>query len=136
MTVSDQDRAISKNVVNLAVLGLVLVLPGCGQSSGPTRYDVQGRVTWNGKPVPSGMITFTALESNEFGDGFASIVDGAFDTRSGGRGHFGGQHKVVITGAVSIDLNDLDAGTKKLFNPYETTVDFPNELTTRNFTVE
>jgi hypothetical protein len=113
-------------------------LTGCG-SSGPSRYDLSGNVTWNGQAVVEGSITFEPLNmADRLGDGFAHIRNGEFDTSVDGRGHFGGPHKVIITGSsgTSIDPQNPDSGTRPLFTPYETTVDFPKKRSTQDFTVE
>jgi len=96
-------------------------------------------VTFDGQPIPEGTITFEPLEvQEESGDGFAHIKDGKFDTRNDGRGHYGGKHKVIITASSGtlVDPNDPDSGTKPLFEPYETTVEFSEEQSTQDFAVE
>ena len=118
---------------------VVSALAGCGSSSGPPRYELSGNVTWNGQPVAEGMITFEPLDMPDpLGDGVAQIRDGEFDTSVDGRGHFGGKHRVIITGSSGtlIDPQNPDSGTKPLFKPYETTVEFPKKRSTQDFTVE
>jgi hypothetical protein len=122
------------------LVGIVVLAPtGCGSSSGPQRYDLSGNVTWNGQPVAAGAITFEPLDMpDRLGDGFAHIRNGQFDTSVDGRGHFGGPHKVIITGSSGtlIDPRNPDSGTRPLFTPYETTVDLPKKRSTQDFTVE
>lgn len=49
---------------NLGVWTVVLLVPflGCGESL-PTTVPVRGQVTWQGKPLPMGTITFQSTES-------------------------------------------------------------------------
>jgi hypothetical protein len=48
---------------------------GCGSNpdEGPTRYQVSGQVTFDGKPVPTGSITFVTPSGPS---GSAQITDG------------------------------------------------------------
>jgi hypothetical protein len=45
----------------IALAAGLLVPPGCGPS-GPEKASVTGRVTYQGKPVPKGTITFQAVD--------------------------------------------------------------------------
>ena len=89
--------------------------------------------------MAAGAITFEPLDMpDRLGDGFAHIRNGEFDTSVDGRGHFGGPHKVIITGSSGtlIDPQNPDSGTRPLFTPYETMVDLPKKRSTQDFTVE
>ena len=46
----------------LATMTLILPFLGCGESL-PTTIPVRGRVTWQGKPVPMGTVTFQPTET-------------------------------------------------------------------------
>lgn len=48
--------------------------------------DAWGNVTWGGKPITSGMVTFTptANQSNGGHQGWATVAEGRFDTRASG----------------------------------------------------
>lgn len=64
-------RVFSTSIVALAIFGTT----GCGES-GPSRASVQGMVTWEGKPVENGTISFIPL-----GEGVAAsakIVGGRY----------------------------------------------------------
>lgn len=110
-------------------------LVGCGHN-GPTRYDMSGKVTFQGQPVPSGTIAFEPVEGG-IGGGHAFIEDGKYDTSESGRGHLGGQHKVRISGNTGelINPNDPDSDRVPLFSPYETTIDLPGKSGPMDFEV-
>jgi len=114
---------------------LAVVCAGCGKS-GPTRYDISGKVSYNGMPVPAGTISFDP-EGQETGGGFASIENGQYDTAKGGRGHLGGQHKVTIAGTTGkrLNPNDPDSGMQTLFLPYESSADLPTSKGAMDFEV-
>ncbi|MCR9119920.1 MAG: hypothetical protein NXI22_23535, partial [bacterium] len=69
----------------------VALLTGCGES-GPVRYQVSGKVQFQGKPVPAGSVIFTpdTAQGNSGPQGVAEIVDGAYRTSGGGLGTVGG----------------------------------------------
>ncbi len=115
--------------------GALLLAAGCGRS-GPRRYDVSGNVTFRGEPVSSGTISFDPIEPG-MGGGFAFIVDGAYDTADGGRGHLGGEHVVRITGDTGklINPDNPDLGTVLLFPTYETTLELPSRHDKRDFDI-
>lgn len=46
-------------------MGLTLAIFGCGGDDGPNLYDVNIDVTLDGKPVPTGDITFVATAAGE-----------------------------------------------------------------------
>ena len=108
-------------------------LAGCGGGSGPRGVDVSGIVTFDGKPVPSGVIYFdpdTAVQ-NDGVQGFARIKNGKYDTRETDKGIGGGPYRVRITGATA----DAGGPPRALFTEYSISVDFPYESTTRDFQV-
>lgn len=72
--------------------------------------------------------------------GFAPIKEGTYNTTKDGRGRLGGDQVVHITAEAeeppapdSPEANFYVA--EKLFRPYETTVELPNEITTMDFQV-
>jgi hypothetical protein len=72
---------------------LVVMLAGCAEESGPPRLPVSGKVTLDGKPLPSGTITF--LPAGKGAAASVPITDGSFIVgRSEGPGP--GTHKVEI----------------------------------------
>lgn len=119
------------------LLGLVALLTaaGCGSSDGPSRYDLQGTVTYDGNPIPTGEI-FLQPDTSQGNNGpgsLAFIEDGRYRTERG-KGIVGGPHIVRILGFDGVPAGDSTAGSS-LFPQYETVVDFPKEATTHDFTI-
>ena len=107
-----------------------LGIAGCGRGDGLERYHVSGTVTYQGAPVPSGLVTFSpdSSQGNRGPQGVAKIRDGKFDTRSeGGKAPVPGPQTVSVRGSDGRAYED-DAGIeqpdgKPLFTPWTTTVD-------------
>ncbi|NDC54528.1 MAG: hypothetical protein EBZ74_09630 [Planctomycetia bacterium] len=81
-----------------AAYGCLIV--GCGPQ-GVARYDVEGTVTFDGKPLPRGTIRFEAdaTKGNSGPVGIAAIVDGSYSTAGdGSRGALRGPIVAVIMG--------------------------------------
>jgi hypothetical protein len=72
---------------------------GCNRNSGPARYDLTGRITYDGKPVPAGYILFAPDKSkgNDGPGADAEIKDGVYRTRPG-QGTVGGPHIITVNG--------------------------------------
>lgn len=122
----------------LPLLGCILIIAGCSDS-GPRRYQVSGTVTYKDQPVPKGFITFEPDDSkgNEGPGGGSPIVNGKYTTEEG-KGISGGPYRVKIVGYDGVPSKEsgeelLDG--RPLFPPYETTVDFPKESTSKDFVV-
>jgi hypothetical protein len=105
----------------------VLVCVGC---SGENR--ISGKVTFKGKPIPSGRIMFAPKDGKGGQAGFANIVNGEYDTAApGGKG--------VGKGAVVVSIEGGEVGTpaaksgeaagKPYFPRYETTMDVTGTMT-------
>lgn len=80
---------------------LAVVVSGSGcQKAGVTRYRVTGRVTYDGKDLPAGIIYFEpdSARGNRGATGYAAIVDGRFDTAVKGKGAIGGAMIVRVNG--------------------------------------
>ncbi len=118
--------------VTLSVFGLVM---GCGGSGGPTRYTVEGKVTFGGKPVPAGEITFEPdpAKGNKGPAGYGIIDDGRYAT-SPGKGVVGGPHVVRITGNDGKASGESPYG-RSLFESYRVEVDLPKQDTSQDFDV-
>lgn len=122
----------------LLVAGLAVIASGCG-SGEVRRYPITGSVTFDGKPVPAGTISFEPV-GRELTPGFANIVDGKYDTAVNGVGHLGGEQVVRITGDARppVDPNSFQADSyvaKPLFQPYQTNADLPARATQLDFDV-
>ena len=66
-------------IVALASVFLVGVWAGCGGSSGPARYVVSGKVTFQGQPVEEGEITFQDPAAGQVNSGQLG-AGGAYST--------------------------------------------------------
>ena len=112
-------------------------LAGCGPS-GPASYRLSGKVTINGQPVPLGKVIIDPDTSagNSGASGFADIVNGEYDTaRSGGKGAPGGAVRVRITGFRKENADPTSGFGPPMFREYVTTLDVPNQATTKDFDV-
>jgi hypothetical protein len=130
-------------LLSLVALGSLV---GCG---GNSTVRVSGKVTFQGKPVPAGKIYFMAdgSKGNNGATGFATIVDGEYDTSAeDGSGVTPGPVKVMIDGFDPTappekpkkggKNEDAEQPTVKLlFSQYETTFDVPSGGSTKDFDV-
>ena len=103
---------------------LLAVAAGCGE--GERLYDVSGRVTSNGRPVPAGIIYFDPdpMKGGSGPQGFASIKDGKYTTAVEGRGVRGGSYIIRVTGYDGKTANEAPLG-KPLFDEHEVRKDLP-----------
>lgn len=129
------------NLARSALLALAVVAIGCGHSS---RYQVLGAVTFNGKPLPAGTMTFMPIAPGDPGRsaGFCRIEAGRFDSRNG-RSPMAGRHRVVICGFDGVPYTEQFGDSvetfkegKPLFTNHIEEVDIPRKQgTTIDFTV-
>jgi hypothetical protein len=123
----------------MAVAAISILIGGCGRGDGVARYRVSGRVTFQGEPVPAGMIYFNpdAEAGNKGPSGFAPIVDGAYDTRSArGRGAIAGPQKISIDGHVPAPPGDAsEFGGRLLFQRYQSAKELPAQDVILDFDV-
>lgn len=85
---------------------LALALPGCGESEPDNIVHVQGTVTFDGKPIPIGMVIFEPDPSKggKGPQGHAEIRDGKFDTSAAnGKGAAIGAQIVHISGGDGVN---------------------------------
>jgi len=110
------------------VVPLIGLLSGC--SSG--RYDVSGTVTWQGKPVPIGLVVIEPDpdKGNTGPQTQGLIQDGHYQTASG-RGAVPGPVIVSVHGQDGIPVPNMPAG-KLLFREYQ----FRTELPARSSTLD
>jgi hypothetical protein len=117
--------------IGLLFVSLVL-FSGCGDA-GPKLYHISGEVTYDGKPVPEGMIYFTPNSSaGERGaQGLAFILNGKYNTLNG-RGVSSGPVSVVISGSQRLEGKEE---ATILFDDYIEEFEIPNQNTVKNFDV-
>ena len=108
---------------------------GCG-ADGPKTFEVSGTVTFDGKPVPAGRVDFFPdfATGNDGPQGFATIKDGAFDTRKGGQGHAGGAIVIRIEGFDGKSDNPKFPGTP-IFVTHQINRELPKEASVQNLEV-
>jgi len=119
--------AVTK-VGRIALLGCVLAVFGCAYIIGQflfteelPRYRLSGTVTFKGRAVPCGTITFRSSKEGEKQAGYAGIIDGKFDTQVDGKGHVGGPHAIAIMGfdhSTEVQSGE-QASAAPLFEPIE-----------------
>ena len=119
----------------LAWGGTLCLLAGCGDG-GPKVYHLSGNVTIGGKPVPAGvMFLGPDLKKGVDGpQGYATIKNGKYDTRDGGRGMIGGPLEVTIQPHDGIPGSELPMG-KKLGPDFVTTFEAPKADATHDFEI-
>lgn len=122
-------------MVAAVVIGSCVVIGGCSRPSGPPRYPVTGSVTFAGKPLAAGRISFEpdGDRGNKGPAGYGDIVNGRYETYRT-MGAVGGPHRVVIEG-YSGSSPDEWRKRKPLFSPHITVVDLPTEMTSVDFDV-
>ena len=104
-----------------AVLAVaVAAVAGCGGEE--KLYTVSGTVTYNGNPIPKGLIFFDpdATKGGSGTQGFASILDGKFTTAEKGKGVKGGAYSIRVSGFDGKEANEAPFG-QALFPEYSMT---------------
>lgn len=97
---------------------------GCRKATGPERFDVEGTVTFDGQPVPTGLLVLEpdASKGNGGPVSVLEISNGRFDSRQpGAKGPLQGPLIARITGYPEADPSVEIP--KPLFREYQTTVD-------------
>ncbi|MDR1959416.1 MAG: hypothetical protein LBQ54_10320 [Planctomycetaceae bacterium] len=109
----------------LLLLSLVFTA-GCGSKLKP----VTGKVTYDGQPLKSGVITFVPdfSKGNNGGGTAAEIIDGEY-TLSKRFGIIGGAYHVTVSGNDGVVAEDFPVG-KPLFGDYKIDHDFKDGETT------
>jgi hypothetical protein len=119
------------SLVRLALIGMVGVF-GCGTGSDAV-YQIQGNVTFQGKPVPKGVVTFEpdAKSGNKGTGTSAEIVDGRYATEPS-QGIVGGPYKMTVSGYDGIPYQagpQMNPMGKPLFDDREIQADLPRSDT-------
>jgi hypothetical protein len=118
-------RRSLRAAAGLALAAGMVALAGCGQGA-PKYYDVAGTVTYGGKPIPKGTVSFepdptTGIRGQM---GYADLVDSKFDTRAHGKGVLGGPYIIRILGFDGKAVYEAPYGTG-LIPEYTLTKDLP-----------
>lgn len=125
------------------LIGCFALVATSGCSSGERRYQLSGKVTYKGKPVPEGYIVLEpdSSKGGSGGPGRAKIIDGAFDTATAdGMGTLGGPHIIRVTG---FDRK-IGGGTtgaevtlpKSLFTDHTVKMDLPQKNASMDFDIK
>ena len=119
----------------MLVIALAVFPAGCGER-GTQRIRVTGQVTFEGKPLPFGNITFEpdTAKGNRGPQGYARIQDGKYDTDLAGSGPNPGAQSVFIEGYPELGTS-ADNRSTRLVCSYRTTVDLPHEDAKKDFNV-
>jgi hypothetical protein len=114
--------------------GLAFVA-GCGPDE--KLYDVSGTVTFDGRPIPKGLIFFDPAPGTPGTQGFATIEDGRFDTAAPdkGRGIRGGAYLIRISGFDGKEGPEAPFG-QALFPEHELSRDLPAQDQTFEYAVK
>lgn len=119
----------------VAAVCMVLVA-GCSKPpSGPARFPVRGKITFDGQPVPRGTIAFEpdTRAGNSGPGGYGTIMDGVFTTHPR-MGAVAGPQTVRIAGFDGKTTAEMIDGTP-LFPEYTTKAELPENATTIDFEV-
>jgi hypothetical protein len=120
--------------VSCAILVVTLAI-GC--KPGPKVSKISGNVTFKGKPVPAGYITFTPdVATGTLGQvvGF-QIRDGKYDSQSNvPPGLAPGTYKIRIGGFDGVKIPLWGQG-KQIFNPVEDNCVVPEGSSTKDFEI-
>ena len=114
---------------------LFLAVQGCGEK-GPARYELSGKITYRGNPVPAGTITFEPKEMvvNSTTIGEAEIKDGQYRTLPD-KGVVGGPQKVFVSGYNGIPEPGSGPLGASVFATYATEIELPREPSTHDIEV-
>lgn len=129
-------RAYPGGILALAVL----FLAGCGAEKSSDLFSVSGNISYDGKPLPKGSISFEpdSSKNNQGPGATAGIKDGKYEMMPG-KGISGGAYVLTITGYDGVPVasgeGGMDPNGKVLFESYKTSVDFPREDTQHDIEV-
>jgi hypothetical protein len=119
----------------LAFAALLALVTGC--SSKPTLGQLSGKVTFQGKAVPAGWLSFTPeAGTGEFGQvKVLQIKDGLYDSAKERQpGIYPGPHRVRIAGFDGKKVPLFGQG-KQIFNPVDDQYTVPPGSSTKDFVV-
>src|SRR5438552_4144630 len=115
-------------------LGLFIVLAlaaGCG-SSEIQKSPISGKVTFKGKPVPAGYVSFQPDKGEVI---VLQINDGVYDSAKEQKpGVIPGPNKIRIAGFDGVKVKGFSQG-KQIFNPYSVQETIASSTSTKDFVV-
>lgn len=108
---------------------------GCGKG-GPDVVQLSGTASFNGKPIPRGMIIFepNPAKGGRGPQGHAEIRDGRFETNSTGKGVAAGSVILHVTGGDGVNPDAFTPYGSMLFEEYVTVIEVSPEQT--NITID
>jgi hypothetical protein len=113
------------------------LLAGCG--GGEQLHDVSGTITFEGKPIPKGLIFFDpdSSKGTTGTQGFANIEAGRYDTAVAGKGKGirGGAYTIRISGFDGVVGPEAPFG-KFLFPEHQLTKELPAQKQTFDYDVK
>lgn len=111
-----KQKNMHRTALCLVVLYIAFIMPGCG---GPKTYPIEGTVTFDGKPVPKGMITFSpdAEKGNDGRPSVATIENGNYQIKPGPYGLLGGAYVVTVNGTDGV-ASEFQPDGNPLFKRY------------------
>lgn len=113
---------------------VLATLAACG-SDGRTRYPLSGKVTFEGRPIPKGIIYFDPdVTKNDGPQGFALIENGTYDTRNQGQGTSGGWHQARLFACDGVVGPEAPMG-RPMFPEYSWNVEVPAAESTLDFAI-
>jgi hypothetical protein len=114
---------------------VIFAIAGCGKPP-PKRYQLSGKITWAGKPIPAGMLYIEpdlAAGTNGL-QGYAVIEKGQYDTRKGGQGHSGGKSVLRIFAGDGVVSGEATMG-QPLFPEYTWKEELPTADVTKDIEI-
>jgi hypothetical protein len=108
----------------LAWAAVLILAAGCAEQGGPKKVQLSGTVTFKGKPVPAGYVSFMpdVVAGNAQGEvRVLQIKDGKFNSaeEQDAAGIYPGPNIVRVAGFDGKPLKLFPQG-KQIFNPWET----------------
>ena len=120
-----------------AALAGAALLASCGPRE--QLYDVSGTITFEGKPIPKGLIFFdpSTAKGTPGTQGYANIENGKFDTALPGKGKGirGGTYQIRISGFDGKEAPEAPFG-KFLFPEHQLTKELPAQKQTFDYDVK
>lgn len=115
-------------------LAAAVVLSGCGGRE--KLYDVSGTITFDGKPIPKGLIFFDpdSSKGTQGTQGFANILNGKYNTAEQGKGIKGGSYVIRISGFDGKEAPEAPFGMF-LFPEYQDRKELPAQTQTLDINV-